>query len=145
MSSGPYDLERFVAAQASIYEQALAELRAGCKRSHWMWFIFPQIAGLGTSPMSRRYTIRNLDEARAYLAHPLLGARLRACAEALLAIEGKGAREILGSPDDLKLRSSATLFACISPKGSVFHRLLERYFVGMLDPLTLERCGMERL
>ncbi len=141
MDSDPYDLKRFILAQAPLYEQALAELRAGRKRTHWMWFIFPQLAGLGTSELARRYAIRDLDEARAYLAHPLLGARLQACAEALLAIEGRSAREILGRPDNLKLRSSATLFACLSPQDSVFHRLLERYFAGIPDPLTLALLG----
>ena len=140
-SINPPDLNRFVAAQRDIYAQALAELRAGRKRSHWMWFVFPQIAGLGSSAMACRYAIRDLDEARAYLDHPLLGARLRNCAEALLAIEGRSAREILGSPDDLKLCSSVTLFAQVSPPGSVFHRLLERYCGGQPDRLTLERLS----
>ena len=137
----PNDLTRFIEAQRDIDAQALAELRAGRKRSHWMWFIFPQIAGLGASAMARVYAIRDLDEARAFLAHPVLGARLRACAEALLAITGRTARDILGSPDDLKLCSSATLFAHCSPPGSVFHRLLERYFGGQPDALTLERLS----
>lgn len=135
----PHALTRFIEAQHAIYAQALAELRAGRKRSHWMWFIFPQIAGLGSSARARHYAIRNLDEARAYLDHPVLGARLRECAEALLAIPGRSARDILGSPDDLKLCSSATLFARCSPPGSVFHRLLERYCGGQPDALTLER------
>ncbi|MCK7473902.1 MAG: DUF1810 domain-containing protein [Rhodopseudomonas palustris] len=142
-STDPHDLNRFVEAQRDSYAQALAELRAGRKRSHWMWFVFPQLAGLGSSVMARRYAIRDRNEARAYLDHPFLGARLRACAEALLAIEGRSAREILGSPDDLKLGSSATLFAQISPPGSVFHRLLERYYDGQPDPLTLERLSAE--
>ena len=138
-----HDLNCFVEAQRDIYAQALAELRAGRKRSHWMWFVFPQIAGLGSSAMACRYALSDLDEARAYLNHPLLGARLRHCAEALLAIEGRSAREILGSPDDLKLCSSATLFAQVSPLGSVFHRLLERYCRGQPDRLTLERLSAE--
>lgn len=142
-SNDPHDLNRFVEAQRDIYAQTLAELCAGRKRSHWMWFVFPQIAGLGSSAMACRYALRNLDEAQAYLDHPLLGARLRACAEALLAIEGRSAREILGSPDDLKLCSSATLFAQVSPPGSVFQRLLERYYDGPPDPLTLERMSAE--
>lgn len=135
----PHALTRFIDAQHAIYAQALAELHAGHKHSHWMWFIFPQLAGLGSSAMARAYAIRDLDEARAYLAHPVLGARLRTCAEALLAITGRSARDILGSPDDLKLCSSATLFAHCSPPGSVFYRLLERYFGGQPDALTLER------
>ena len=137
----PHALTRFIEAQHAIYTQALAELRAGRKRSHWMWFIFPQIAGLGASAMPRVYAIRDLDEARAFLAHPVLGARLRACSEALLLITGRSARDILGSPDDLKLCSSATLFAHCSPPGSAFHRLLERYFGGQPDALTLERLS----
>ena len=143
MNDATHELGRFVEAQRDIYAQALAELRAGRKRSHWMWFVFPQIVGLGSSAIAYRYAIRDLDEARAYLDHPLLEARLRACAEALLAIEGRSAREILGSPDDLKLCSSATLFAQVSPPGSVFHRLLERYCGGQPDRLTLERLSAE--
>lgn len=142
-SNDPHELNRFIAAQRDIHAQALAELCAGCKRSHWMWFVFPQLAGLGSSAMACRYALRDLDEARVYLNHPLLGARLRDCAEALLAIEGRSAREILGSPDDLKLCSSATLFAQISPQGSVFYRLLERYCGGRPDRLTLERLSAE--
>src|SRR4051794_16808187 len=109
----PHDLGRFVSAQADDYGQALAEVRAGRKRSHWMWYIFPQVEGLGSSPMSRRYSIRSLDEARAYLDHPVLGRRLIECAEAALGVEGRSASEIFGSPDDMKLRSSATLFASV--------------------------------
>ncbi|BCU06697.1 DUF1810 domain-containing protein [Allochromatium tepidum] len=142
-STDPYDLNRFIEAQRDIYAQALAELRAGRKRSHWMWFVFPQIAGLGSSAPACRYALRDLDEARAYLDHPLLGVRLRECAEVLLAIKGRSAREILGSPDDLKLGSSATLFAQISPPGSVFHQLLERYCGGRPDRLTLECLSAE--
>lgn len=137
----PHDLNRFVAAQVDTHAQALAELRAGRKRSHWMWYIFPQLAGLGVSAMAQRYAIRSLDEARAYLEHPLLGARLAECAAALLAHEGRTAREILGTPDDLKLRSCATLFAAAAPPGSAFARLLARYFDGQPDPLTLERLS----
>ena len=134
----PWRLSRFVEAQADTYERALAELRDGCKRSHWMWFVFPQIAGLGFSSMSARYAISGRAEARAYLVHPVLGPRLRECADALLALDGGlSATRILGYPDDLKLRSSATLFAQVSPPGSVFHRLLERYFGGRADDATL--------
>lgn len=132
------NLDRFLTAQAPIYDQVLTELKSGRKRTHWMWFIFPQIAGLGFSDTSRRYAIRDLAEARTYLAHPVLGARLRECASLLLDISGRSAHEILGSPDDLKLRSSATLFALVSPAGSVFHQLLERFFGGAVDTRTME-------
>ena len=137
----PYDLARFVTAQRDVYPIALAELQAGCKRSHWMWFVFPQFAGLGSSATSRHFAIRSADEARAYLAHPVLGPRLVECAEALLAIEGRSAHEIFGSPDDLKLKSSATLFALVSPAGSVFEQLLDRYFAGARDDRTLRLLG----
>ncbi|HVY96557.1 MAG TPA: DUF1810 domain-containing protein [Solirubrobacterales bacterium] len=126
----PFDLERFLAAQdeGGTYARALAELRAGRKTTHWMWFVFPQEAGLGRSAMSRRYAIGSLDEARAYLAHPVLGARLRECAAALLAIEGRSAVEVLGEVDALKLRSSMTLFARADPGEPLFEAVLERYF-----------------
>jgi uncharacterized protein (DUF1810 family) len=132
-----YDLGRFVRAQQDDYEQALAEIRSGRKRSHWMWYIFPQVEGLGISSTSRLYAIKSLAEAAAYLAHPVLGPRLRACAEAALQVDGLSALEIFGSPDDMKLRSSATLFASVSPEGSVFHRLLEKFFDGERDGRTL--------
>jgi uncharacterized protein (DUF1810 family) len=132
-----FDLDRFIEAQRDIYPQALNEIRAAQKRGHWMWFVFPQIQGLGFSETSRRYAIEGLGEARAYLAHPLLGPRLVACAEAMLALPGRSALEILGSPDDSKLRSSTTLFAEVSPTGSVFHQVLERYFDGQADERTL--------
>ncbi len=135
--SDPHDLERFVRAQESDYETALREITAGRKRSHWMWYIFPQIDGLGSSPMARHYAIKSADEARAYLAHPVLGERLQACARAAVANEGRSATEIFGSPDDLKLRSSATLFAAVSPPGSVFQQLLEKFYPGGPDPATL--------
>ena len=137
MTGDVHDLARFVAAQRGSYEQALAEIASGRKRSHWMWHIFPQFAGLGSSATSRKYAIASLDEAEAYLRQAVLGPRLVACAEAALAVEGRSAREIFGSPDDLKLRSSATLFAQVSPAGSVFHRLLDRYFGGVADETTL--------
>jgi uncharacterized protein (DUF1810 family) len=140
-ANDPYDLDRFVRAQAPAYAAALAEIRGGRKRSHWMWFVFPLLEGLGTSEMARRYAIRDLDEARAYLAHPVLGARLVECMAAALEPEGRTAREIFGSPDDLKLRSSATLFARVSPAGSVFHRVLEQHFRDAPDERTLERLG----
>ena len=133
----PHDLERFLRAQEDSYAPALAELRSGRKRSHWMWFVFPQLAGLGRSEMALRYGIRDADEARAYLRHPLLGARLLECGNAALGIDGSSAEEVFGSPDDLKLRSSATLFASVSPDASVFHRLLDRYFEGRGDERTI--------
>lgn len=132
----PYDLNRFVQAQATDYEQALAEIRGGRKQSHWMWYIFPQLDGLGSSPMARRYAIRSVAEARAYLDHPVLGPRLVECAEAALGVDGRSALDVFGSPDDLKLRSCATLFALVSPAGSVFHRLLDSYFDGHGDART---------
>jgi len=138
-----HDLERFVRAQRDDYAQALAEIRSGRKRSHWMWYVFPQFEGLGFSPTSQRYAIKSLDEAAAYLRHPVLGPRLSECAEAVLAVDGRSASEIFGSPDDVKLRSSATLFACVSPAGSVFERLLAKYFRGERDEATLRLVGRE--
>ena len=123
-------LQRFVDAQQGVYPQALAELRAGSKRSHWMWFVFPQIAGLGSSPTAQRYAIASLDEAREYLAHPVLGPRLRECARAVLEVDGKSAAEILGYPDDLKLRSSMTLFARAADDPEVFTAVLDKYYDG---------------
>ena len=137
----PYDLERFVRAQEGDYGRALAEVRAGRKRSHWMWYVFPQYEGLGFSPTSRRYSIKSRAEAEAYLAHPVLGPRLTECAEAALGVEGRSAPEVFGSPDDMKLRSCATLFAHVSPPGSVFERLLSRYFDGERDERTLRLIG----
>jgi uncharacterized protein (DUF1810 family) len=135
-----HDLERFVAAQeGGTYERALAELRAGRKTSHWMWFVFPQIAGLGQSEMSRRYAISSLGEARAYLDHPVLGPRLVECSRALLGYDGRSAQEILGGIDAVKLRSSMTLFARADPEEPVFAQVLERYFEGGEDEATL-RC-----
>lgn len=133
----PYDLNRFIEAQEVNYDNAISELRAGRKRTHWMWYVFPQIAGLGNSAMSYRYGIRSEDEARAYLTHPVLGARLVECAEAVIAIDNRSAHDIFGSPDDLKLKSSATLFAHVSPPGSVFERILDRYYSSERDPRTL--------
>lgn len=132
-----YDLNRFLQAQESIYDRALAEIKAGKKRTHWMWFIFPQIDGLGFSETSRRYAIKSVDEARAYLAHPVLGPRLVACAEAALGVQGKSAYEIFGSPDDMKLKSCATLFAQVAEKGSVFEKLLDRFYDRERDDKTL--------
>lgn len=142
MSDDPYDLQRFVAAQEGVWERALAELQAGAKRSHWMWFVFPQIEGLGHSAMARRYAISGLEEARAYLAHPLLGRRLLACTTAMNDHEGKSARTILGQPDDVKFRSSMTLFAAAGPGEPAFAEALARYFGGERDPATLSRLGI---
>ncbi len=139
----PHDLIRFVQAQEDDYEQALSEIRRGRKRSHWMWYIFPQFDGLGFSSTSKRYAIKTLAEAEAYLAHPILGPRLVECAEAAMGVEGKTANEIFGSPDDMKLKSSATLFACVSPEGSVFHRLLDQYYQGQRDEKTLQLVRRE--
>lgn len=141
-AADPFDLERFVRAQEDDYAHALSEIRAGRKRSHWMWYVFPQIDGLGSSPTARHYAIKSLAEAEAFLAHPLLGPRLRECAEAAAAVEGRSAAEVFGSPDDLKLRSSATLFAHASGPGSVFDRLLAKYFAGRPDGRTLELLGV---
>ena len=137
-STDPYDLNRFVEAQEASYPDALSELRAGRKRTHWIWFIFPQIAGLGRSAISERYAIQSEEEARAYLAHPLLGPRLIDCAEAVLGIQNRSATDIMGSPDDLKLRSCATLFAHVSPEKSVFHRILAKYYSSEPDRITLQ-------
>lgn len=141
--SGPGDLDRFVAAQEHAYEQALAELRRGRKTGHWIWYVFPQIAGLGTSEMSRYYAIRSLGEARRYLAHPVLGTRLRECARALLEVDGANAEEILGSVDAIKVRSSMTLFHRADPAEDVFTDVLQRYYAGIADPATDQRLGLE--
>ncbi|OHV84570.1 DUF1810 domain-containing protein [Rhizobium sp. LCM 4573] len=138
MASGnELDLERFVEAQGPIYEQALRELRGGRKRSHWMWFVFPQLEGLGFSAMSQKYAIGSKTEARAYLSHPVLGPRLNECVEAMLAHKDRSAHEILGSPDDMKFRSSMTLFAAVSEKGSPFERALEQFYAGERDERTI--------
>jgi uncharacterized protein (DUF1810 family) len=145
MSDDPHDLARFVSAQGGgVYERALAELRAGRKSSHWMWFVFPQIAGLGHSQLAQHYAIESLDEARAYLAHPILGPRLVECAQALLGVTGRGAEQILGGVDALKLRSSMTLFARADPDQSAFGTVLERYYGGTPDPATERRLDPER-
>jgi uncharacterized protein (DUF1810 family) len=133
-----YDLERFLGAQAEVYEQACAELRAGRKRSHWMWFVFPQIRGLGSSEMAVRYAISSLEEAQAYLGHAVLGVRLRECVGIVCGLKGKSASEIFGYPDDLKFHSSMTLFAKAAG-GDVFREALEKYFDGAMDGGTLER------
>jgi uncharacterized protein (DUF1810 family) len=135
--SAGFELERFVQAQDPVYATALAELRAGGKESHWMWFIFPQLAGLGTSAMAQRYAIESLEEARAYLADPVLGSRLLECCRALLSNTGKSAAEIMGYPDDLKLRSSMTLFARADASRPEFAQVLQQYFDGRPDAKTL--------
>jgi len=133
-------LRRFIDAQDGVYEQALAELKAGAKRSHWMWFIFPQVAGLGHSAMAQRYAIADIEEARAYLAHPLLGGRLRECTQVVLEVSGKSAHEIFGSPDDLKFRSSLTLFDQASPN-DLFRAAIDKYFDGKDDQLTISKLA----
>ena len=137
----PYHLQRFVAAQdaGGTYDHAAAELRAGRKTSHWMWFIFPQIAGLGYSPASRTYAITSLDEARAYLAHPVLGARLIDCAAILTGLAGRTAEQIFGEVDAMKLRSSITLFIHAAPREPVFRQVLDQYFGGEPDSATENR------
>jgi uncharacterized protein (DUF1810 family) len=134
-------LGRFLEAQEESYEKALSELQNGRKRSHWMWFIFPQIDGLGRSDMAKYYAIKSVEEARAYLNHPRLGKRLLICAETLLGLENSTASAIFGHPDDLKLRSSMTLFARVAEPGSVFDRVIENYFHGQGDARTLELLG----
>ncbi len=142
VADDPYDLGRFVEAQRGDYERALAEIRGGRKRSHWMWYIFPQYAGLGSSSTSRRYAIKSAAEAEAYLRHPVLGPRLVECAEAVLDLEGKSASEIFGSPDNMKLKSCATLFAHVSPAGSVFERVIQKYFPEGRDAETMRLIGI---
>ena len=135
-SRDTFDLGRFVSAQEGVYDSALAEVRGGRKRTHWMWFVFPQIAGLGSSAVSARFAIRSTAEARAYLAHPILGPRLLECCGALLELSSTSATDIFGSSDDMKLRSCATLFASVSEPGSVFERVLSRFFDGKPDERT---------
>jgi uncharacterized protein (DUF1810 family) len=135
--TGPFDLQRFVDAQAPVYQRVLAELRQGQKQSHWMWFIFPQLAGLGHSPMARRFAIGSREEAAAYLSHGILGPRLRECTALVNAVEGRTIREILGSPDDLKFCSSMTLFDAVS-SDAVFADAIAKFYRGTPDPRTLE-------
>jgi uncharacterized protein (DUF1810 family) len=137
----PYDLNRFISAQEGIHDRVLAELRGGLKRTHWMWYIFPQIDGLGHSPTTKHYAIKSLEEARQYLSHPVLGARLAECAEAVLAVQGLSASDIFGHPDDWKLQSSMTLFSLVAEPHSVFERVLEKYFQGNRDARTLQLVG----
>ncbi len=134
----PFNLQRFVDAQESVYEQVLSELKAGRKRSHWMWFIFPQIRGLGYSFTAQKYAISGIEEAKAYFAHPLLGPRLIECTDLVNAIQNRSINEILGSPDDLKFRSSMTLFAHATEGSKVFRDALEKYYGGKEDPVTME-------
>ncbi len=136
-----YDLQRFVDAQRAVYATALSELRAGHKRSHWMWFIFPQIAGLGHSEMARRYAIRSGDEAAAYLAHPVLGPRLRECASAVAMHADRSVDDIFGAPDNMKFHSSMTLFADVAPHEAIFQDCLDRFFDGVPDAATIERLS----
>ncbi|WP_445678691.1 DUF1810 domain-containing protein [Radicibacter daui] len=135
----PFDLNRFIAAQAGTYETALREITAGRKTSHWIWFVFPQLCGLGRSTMAQHYGLASLEETRAYLDHPVLGARLRQCIETLIRLEHLSAHDILGSPDDIKLRSSLTLFALAAPEEPLFDAALTKYFHGERDPITLAR------
>jgi uncharacterized protein (DUF1810 family) len=141
VTADPYDLERFVAAQEPVWDRVRAELARGRKASHWMWFVFPQLAGLGSSSTARAYAVSGLDEAQAYLAHPVLGPRLREAAELAAAVEARTASEVFGYPDDLKLRSSMTLFARAAPQDPVFTAVLDRYFGGDPDQRTIELLG----
>jgi uncharacterized protein (DUF1810 family) len=148
----PFNLSRFANAQGGVYDRVLAELRSGQKRTHWMWYVFPQIDGLGNSTTTKLYAIKSIEEARQYLKHPLLGTRLRECTQAVLAIEGRSASEIFGDPDDMKLKSSMTLFASVVDPGSEFVRVLDKYFNGERDGRTLhqlekftERKGDEKV
>ncbi len=133
----PHALQRFVDAQRDVYAYALSEIKAGGKRTHWMWYVFPQVDGLGSGANARRFAIRTKAEALAYVAHPVLGPRLFEIAQAAVAVSGRTARELFGSPDDLKLRSCATLFASVLPPGSVFDQLLVKYFAGVRDERTI--------
>ncbi len=144
MSDDPYDLRRFVEAQRGEYEQACAELRAGAKRGHWMWYIFPQVRGLGFTQRSIKFGISSKEEAEAYLNHPVLGPRLRECTRLVLKIEGRDIQQIFEDPDDLKFRSSMTLFAAASSDNQIFQDALQKYFAGQPDARTLERIGSRR-
>lgn len=136
-NTDPFNLQRFTDAQSPVMDDVTDELTQGRKRSHWMWFVFPQLAALGSSATARHFGIESLDEARAYLQHPLLGARLRTCCRLLLRIEGRSAHEIFGTPDDLKLRSCLTLFSLAEPTELLFSQCLARYYAGEPDPGTL--------
>jgi len=139
----PYHLQRFLTAQDPVYAQVLGELRAGEKLSHWMWFIFPQIQGLGRSAMAKRYAIASMAEARAYLDHPVLGQRLRECTGLVNDVRGRSVEDIFGYPDDLKFHSSMTLFSAAAPDAEVFEQALRQYFDGRRDALTLRQLASE--
>jgi uncharacterized protein (DUF1810 family) len=139
MAVDPYNLQRFVDAQNPVFAQVTSELREGQKQSHWMWFIFPQIEGLGSSPLARKYAISSLEEAKAYLDHPILGPRLRECVQLASAVDGRTVGQIFGTPDDLKFRSSLTLFSRADPQGPLFQQALQKYFGGEADAATLSR------
>ena len=142
--SDPYNLQRFVDAQSTVYDTVIDELRSGRKRSHWIWFIFPQLAGLGSSPTAQRYAISSVAEAEAYLRHDVLGPRLRECTGVVNAIDGKSVGEIFGWPDDVKLRSSITLFAHATDDNAGFLELLDKFYNGEEDPVTVARLSGER-
>lgn len=137
-SDDPYDLHRFVDAQNPVIDQVKRELRSGNKRTHWMWFVFPQVAGLGKSQLAQQYAIASREEAEAYLAHPVLGSRLRDCTAIVNDVEGRTATEIFGSPDDLKFRSSMTLFDAVADDSSLFRTALDQYYHGEPDPKTVQ-------
>ena len=141
MTDDPFDLARFLAAQDPLIDRVMAELRTGKKRSHWMWFVFPQLAGLGTSAMAQRYAIATLDEARAYLAHPVLGPRLRAATDAVLATTDRSLHDIFGTPDDVKFRSSMTLFERVGGGNEPFTEALRRFCGSTRDEATARRLG----
>jgi uncharacterized protein (DUF1810 family) len=141
LMNDPFNLQRFVDAQDLVYRSVISELRAGVKQSHWMWFVFPQVTGLGRSATAELYAIQSLDEAKAYLAHPLLGGRLRECTQLMLDVSGKSARQILGNPDDLKFFSSMTLFARAARNETLFRDALMKYFDGKEDATTLKLIG----
>jgi uncharacterized protein (DUF1810 family) len=139
MLDNPHNLQRFVDTQEGVFEAVCTELREGQKRTHWMWFIFPQLAGLGHSTMAIKYAISSRQEAEAYLKHPLLGPRLRECTRLVTVVEGRSIKQIFGSPDDLKFRSSMTLFAITASDNQIFKYALQKYFAGEFDQLTVER------
>lgn len=135
----PYDLQRFIAAQDPVFEQVARELQQGCKRSHWMWFIFPQIHGLGRSALSRKFAIAGQEEAQAYWRHAVLGPRLQACTQWVNQVEGRSVEQIFGTPDDMKFHSCMTLFCQVTPEQAVFSQALHKYFGGRPDTATMER------
>ena len=137
-----FDLARFISAQEPVYSTVVGELRNGMKATHWMWFIFPQIDGLGSSATARHFAIRSLDEANEYLAHPILGSRLIECTGLVNDVDGRSLRQIFGSPDDMKFHSSVTLFSLIEPRDAVFERALDKYFNGELDERTIAILGV---